>query len=76
VPSYTFKIDCCWSEVPGGSLLTTGGGESPEREVVRIDTRKKFTVAHCAPMLTKNSHAAEIILHISTSREQLQQLLE
>jgi hypothetical protein len=26
VPSCTFKYGCCWSEVPGGSLLITGGG--------------------------------------------------
>jgi hypothetical protein len=26
VPSYTFKQGCCWSELPGGSLLITGGG--------------------------------------------------
>jgi hypothetical protein len=44
--------------VPGGSLLITG--ESPKvREVVRIDTRREFAVAHCAPMLTPRSiHAA------------------
>jgi hypothetical protein len=26
VPSYRFKEGCCWSEVPGGSLLITSGG--------------------------------------------------
>jgi hypothetical protein len=58
VPSYTFKTGCCWSEVPGGSLLITGG--SPRvREVVRIDTRREFAVSHCAPMLTpRQGHAA------------------
>jgi hypothetical protein len=59
VPSYTFKPGCCWSEVPGGSLLITGGGIPSVREVVRIDTRREFAVAHCAPMLTPRSqHAA------------------
>jgi hypothetical protein len=38
VPSYTFKFGCCWSKVPGESLLITGGGYPGVREVVRIDT--------------------------------------
>jgi hypothetical protein len=62
VPSYTFPDACCWSEVPGGSLLITGGQEedwSGLREVVRIDTRREFAVAHCPPMLTpRQGHAA------------------
>jgi hypothetical protein len=60
VPSHTFKYGCCWSEVPGGSLLITGGGYPVAvREVVRIDTRREFAVAHCAPMLTpRRQHAA------------------
>jgi hypothetical protein len=58
VPSYTFSWGCCWSEVPGGNLLITGG-DSRKREVVRIDTRREFAVAHCAPMLTPRfNHAA------------------
>jgi hypothetical protein len=62
VPSYWFKDCSCWSEVSGGSLLITGGlnrGHNAIREVVRIDTRREFAVAHCAPMLTPRvSHAA------------------
>jgi hypothetical protein len=62
VPSYTFKHFCCLSEVPGGSLLITGGqnrNHSSVREVVRIDTRREFAVGHCAPMLTpRRLHAA------------------
>jgi hypothetical protein len=60
VPSYTFKASCCWSEVPGGSLLITGGGYPVAvREVVRIDTRREFAVAHCPPMLTpRRAHTA------------------
>jgi hypothetical protein len=62
VPSYTFKFYCCWSEVPGGSLLITGGDDEDEgevREVVRIDTRREFAVSDCASMLTpRMGHAA------------------
>jgi hypothetical protein len=59
VPSYTFKDWCCWSEVPGGGLLITGGGYPAVREVVRIDTRREFAVSHCPPMLTPRAgHAA------------------
>jgi hypothetical protein len=60
VPSYTFKFRCCWCEVPGGSLLITGGAGDwgAVREVVRIDTRREFAVSHCAPMLTpRREHA-------------------
>jgi hypothetical protein len=59
VPSYTYKYCCCWSEVPGGSLLITGGGIPAVREVMRIDTRREFAVSHCPPMLTPRMlHAA------------------
>jgi hypothetical protein len=60
VPSSRFKYCCCWSEVPGGSLLITGGGHPTEvRKVVRIDTRREFAVSHCPPMLTsRGEHAA------------------
>jgi hypothetical protein len=62
VPSYTFKYCCYWSEVPGGSLLITGGldeDESAVREVVRIDTRREFAVSHWPTMLTpRGQHTA------------------
>jgi hypothetical protein len=59
LPSYTFKYGCCWNEVPGGSLLITGGGSPGVREVVRIDTRREFAVAHNPPMLSPRlGHAA------------------
>jgi hypothetical protein len=60
VPSYTFKSGCCWSEVPGGSLLITGGWFfTAVSEVVRIDTHREFAVCHCPPMLTpRYCHAA------------------
>jgi hypothetical protein len=45
--------------VPGGSLLITGGGWTAVKDVVRIDTRREFAVAHCATMLTRRRrHAA------------------
>jgi hypothetical protein len=59
VPSYTFIEGRCWSEVPGGSLLITGGVFPAVREVVRIDIRRDFAVSHCPPMLTPRAgHAA------------------
>jgi hypothetical protein len=55
IPSYTFDWGCYLSEVPGGSLLITGGG----REVVRIDTRREFAFSQCPPMFTaRERHAA------------------
>jgi hypothetical protein len=58
VPGYRFKFGSCWSEVPGGSLLFTGGSPGVD-EVVRIDTRREFAVTHCTPMLTPRIwHAA------------------
>jgi hypothetical protein len=57
VPSIRFIFGCCWSEVPGGSLLITGA--SRVREVVRIDTRREFAAVQCTPMLTpRTRHAA------------------
>jgi hypothetical protein len=58
IPSYTFKKNCCWSELPGWSLFITGGGESVTREVVKIDTRT-LTVSEQPPMFTaRRAHAA------------------
>jgi hypothetical protein len=62
VPSYRFNYGCSWSEVPGGSLLITGGGNEDYiavGEVVRIDTRREFAVSQCPQMLTpRRFHAA------------------
>jgi hypothetical protein len=62
VPSYTFKHGCCWSEVPVGSLLITGGVDevySVVSEVVRIDTRREFPVSGQPHMLTpRRAHVA------------------
>jgi hypothetical protein len=58
VPAYQFKWGCCWSEVPGGDLLITGGGCPAGREVVRIDVRT-FEVSRQAGMRTsRREHAA------------------
>jgi hypothetical protein len=59
-PSYRFKIGCCWSEVPRGSLIITGGENPAFREVVRIDTRREFAVAHCSHMLTPRAYHAGV----------------
>jgi hypothetical protein len=63
VTSHNFKDWCCWSEVPGGSLLITGGNDEDNRsvrEVVRIDTRREFAVTHCPPMLTPRAGHATV----------------
>jgi hypothetical protein len=59
VPSYTFMEGCCWSEVPGGSLLITGGGDPMAvSEVVRIDVGT-FEVSRLRDMHTpRRRHAA------------------
>jgi hypothetical protein len=58
VPSYTFNRGCCWSEMPGGSLLITGGGWTAVSEVVMIDART-FEVSAQPRMLTPRAfHAA------------------
>jgi hypothetical protein len=59
LPLYKFKSDCSWSELPGGSLLITGGGIPVVREVVRIDTHREFGVSHQPPMLSlRKCHAS------------------
>jgi hypothetical protein len=58
LPSYMFGVGCCWSEVPGGSLLITGG--EVVEVVVRIDTRREFAVSECAPMLTHRAYHAAV----------------
>jgi hypothetical protein len=58
IPSYTFKKNCCWSELPGWSLFITGGGDPVTSEVVKIDTRT-WTVSEQPPMFTaRRAHAA------------------
>jgi hypothetical protein len=45
---------CIWSELPGGSLLITGGwnGVTAVREVVKIDVRREWAVSSQPPMHT------------------------
>jgi hypothetical protein len=50
LPHYRFKSFCCWSELPGGSLLITGGGAS--RDVLKIDTLREYAVSSQPPMHT------------------------
>jgi hypothetical protein len=44
VPNYQFKSGCRWSELPGGSLLITGG-QPRVREVVKIDTHREYALS-------------------------------
>jgi hypothetical protein len=54
VPDYHFEWHCRWSELPGGSLLITGGRG---RDVVVDDGT--FAVSHQPPMHTaRSNHAA------------------
>jgi hypothetical protein len=66
---YLFEQYCRWSELPGGSLLITGGGRrrgevrdgsSPAvSDVVKIDTSREYAVCSQPPMHTpRYSHAA------------------
>jgi hypothetical protein len=54
VLSFRLKTGCYWSELPGGSLLITGGVYlySPVNEAVKIDTRRELAVTQQPPMLT------------------------
>jgi hypothetical protein len=58
IPAYQFKFGCRWSELPGRSLLITGGYPAV-REVVKIDTLRECAVSSLPPMHTaRHSHAA------------------
>jgi hypothetical protein len=59
VHSYRFRTGCRWSELPGGSLLITGGGYDAVREVVKIDTLREYAASSQPPMHTaRHLHAA------------------
>jgi hypothetical protein len=60
IPSYQFKLSCCWSELPGGSLLITGGGFIAGREVDKIDTLREFAVSRQPAMLTARAAHASV----------------
>jgi hypothetical protein len=61
-PGYQFNIYCRWSELPGGSLLITGGLKddyTTTRDLQKIDTLREYAVSSQPPMHTpKHSHAA------------------
>jgi hypothetical protein len=55
----TSKSGCRLSELPGGSLLITGGDVIPQRKVVKIDTLREYAVSSQPPMHTaRSNHAA------------------
>jgi hypothetical protein len=57
--AYYLKNYCSWSELPGGSLLITGGQYDGAREVVKIDTLREMAVSSQPPMHTaRYGHAA------------------
>jgi hypothetical protein len=61
LPGYLFKQHCQWSELPGGSLLITGGWKRgrPLRKVAKIDTLREWAVSSQPPIHTaRRSHAA------------------
>jgi hypothetical protein len=61
IPAYKFMLYCRWSELPGGSLLITGGWNRGTRlrEVVKIDTLREWAVSSLPPMHTaRGDHAA------------------
>jgi lambda repressor-like predicted transcriptional regulator len=61
VPNYKFRFGCRWSELPGGSLLITGGGVYPDalRDVVKIDTLREYAASSQPPMHSaRRVHAA------------------
>jgi hypothetical protein len=58
LPSYVFRYGCCWSELPRGSLLITGGAAT--QKVDRIDVLKEFAIVQQALMLHgRQFHAAQ-----------------
>jgi hypothetical protein len=60
LPKYPFRSYCCLSELPGGGLLVTGGGDCEAvRKVERIDPLREFAVCAQAPMHTaRRMHTA------------------
>jgi hypothetical protein len=61
VPGYQFNDDCRWCELPGGSLIITGGSSysATLREAVLIDTLRECAVSYLPPMHTpRKNHLA------------------
>lgn len=54
--NFTFKIGCCWTELPNRSLVVTGGGLFElNRETVRIVPNKEYAVTLLPSMLSVRS---------------------
>jgi hypothetical protein len=60
IPAYKFKFDCRWSELPGGSLIITGGGYAGVREVGKIDSPREWAVSSLSPMHTARCYHASL----------------
>jgi hypothetical protein len=60
VHSYRLRTGCRWSELPGGSLLITGGGSPAVRDVVKIDTLREYAVSSQPPMHTAREYHAAV----------------
>jgi hypothetical protein len=60
VPNYQFVSGSRWSELPGGSLVITGGGYPAVREAVKIDTLRECAVSCLPPMHTARIHHAAV----------------
>jgi hypothetical protein len=77
VPSYLFELGYRWTELPGGSLLITGGNPRG-RDVRKIDTPREYAVSSLPPMRTARScHAAAYhsqYLYVLGGRTQTQTL--
>jgi hypothetical protein len=59
VPITGFRYGCRWSELPGGSLLITGGYPGGS-EVVKIDTLREYAVSSQPPMHTGRRYHASV----------------
>jgi hypothetical protein len=62
MPGRKFKYGCICSELPGGSLLITGGWSRDKalREVGRIDTLREWAVSSQPPMHTARYYHATV----------------
>jgi hypothetical protein len=59
VPHYQFKLGCRWSELPGGSLIITGGCPAV-RDVVKIHTLREYAASFQPPMHTARAYLASV----------------
>jgi hypothetical protein len=59
VPGYQFNHRSSWCELPGGSLLITGGWDAV-RDAVKIDTLREWAVSSLPPMHTARAGPAAL----------------